>query len=85
MKKRFLQIRMMAKAVMIGLLFGVVGIIKGYAVTIGNLTYSLDSQSLTATVTGHKNGTAATGSLVIPASVTYEGMSYAVKTIIAVR
>ena len=40
-------------------------------VVIGDLCYSLDNGTLTATVTGHKDGQSATGSLSIPSSVTY--------------
>ena len=52
------------------------GIEKMYAVTIGDLNYSLNKNSLEATVTGHKDGTSATGTLVIPSSVTYTSQEY---------
>ena len=78
MKKRILQFRMTAKAVMIALLIGVAGMTKAYSVEIGNLKYSLNSNTQKATVMGHKNGTSATGPLIIPESVTYEGVTYCV-------
>lgn len=49
--------------------------------TIGNLNYIINSDGTTVTVTGHVDGTAATGSLVIPESVNYQGTSYPVTTI----
>ena len=76
MKKRFLQFRMMAMAVMIALLLGVIGIMKGYAwdhsnVSIDNLCYNLNDNTLTASVIGHIQGTSAVGELTIPSTVTY--------------
>lgn len=49
--------------------------------TIGDLTYSLDFNTLTATVTRHKDGSDATGTLTIPESVTYLGLSFSVTSI----
>lgn len=49
--------------------------------TIGNLNYIVNSDGTTVTVTGHVDGTAATGSLVIPESVNYQGTSYPVTRI----
>ena len=63
------------------LLLCAVGMAKAYAQTIGDLIYSLDNDNLTATVTGHVDGTAATGTLTIPESVNYEGTLYSVTTI----
>ena len=83
MKKRILQFRMTAMAVMMGLLLGVVGMMKGYAITIGDLNYSLNDNTLTASVTGHKNGTAATGTLIIPETVSYNGRTYTVTRVSA--
>lgn len=76
MKKRFLQLRVMAKAVMIALLIGIIGSINGYAwdhnnITIDDLLYNLNDNSLTAQVIGHIQSTSATGNLIIPSSVTY--------------
>ena len=63
------------------LLLVVAGMAEAYAQTIGDLIYSLDNDNLTATVTGHVDGTAATGTLVIPESVNYEGTLYSVTSI----
>ena len=76
MKKRILQFRMTAVAVMIALLLGVIGIMKGYAwnhsnVSIDNLCYNLNDNTLTASVIGHIQGTSAVGELTIPSTVTY--------------
>ncbi len=76
MKKRILQYRMTTKVVMIGLLLGIIGSINGYAwdhnnITIDDLLYNLNDNSLTAQVIGHVQSTSATGDLIIPSSVTY--------------
>lgn len=65
------------------LLICLVGMAKAMAqsFTVGDLNYTVNSDGTTVTVTGHVNGTSATGSLVIPESVTYEGSSYAVTVI----
>lgn len=62
------------------LLICLVGMAKAMAqsFTVGDLNYTVNSDGTTVTVTGHVNGTAATGSLVIPESVNHEGTSYAV-------
>lgn len=49
--------------------------------TVGNLNYSINSDGISVTVTGHVNGTSATGSLNIPSSVTYESTTYSVTSI----
>lgn len=83
MKKRFLQMKTMAKAVMIALLLGVAGLTNAFAqsFTIDNLNYSINADGVSVTVTGAVNGMFATGSLVIPESVTYEGTNYLVTII----
>ena len=53
------------------LLLSAVGMTKIYAQVIGDLWYSLDNNTLTATVRGHKDGINATGNLTIPSTVTY--------------
>ena len=45
------------------LLLSAVGMTKIYAQVIGDLWYSLDNNTLTATVRGHKDGINATGNL----------------------
>lgn len=71
MKKRFLQIRMTVIAVMIGLLLGVVGMMNAFAqnFTMDDLNYSINGDGVSVTVTGHVNGTEATGTLTIPENV----------------
>ena len=83
MKKRFLQFRMMAKAVMITLLLSVAGLMNGngQSFTVGNLYYSINSDQVSVTVTGHLYGSAATGTLSIPESVNYYGITYSVTEI----
>ena len=76
MKKRFLQFEMTAKAVMIVLVLGILGTKNGYAwdhdnISIGDLLYNLNDNSLTAQVIGHTQNTSAVGDLIIPSSVTY--------------
>ena len=55
---------------------------KAQTFTVGDLNYSLNEDGATVTVTGHVDGTDATGNLVIPEAVEYYNTSYAV-TIIA--
>ena len=83
MKIRNLLMKWTMKAVLIGLLFGVAGMMKSFAqtFTVGNLNYSINSDGNSVTVTGHVNGTSATGSLTIPSSVTYESTTYSVTAI----
>lgn len=71
MQTKFLQTKRALRAALLILLLSVAGIGEGISqVTIGNLIYWLYDDG-TASVYGHKNGTAATGTLVIPESVTY--------------
>ena len=83
MKKRILRFRMTAKAVMIALLMGTIGIIPGVAqsFTVGDLNYTVNTDGISVAVAGHINGTSATGILNIPESVTYDEMEYTVTTI----
>lgn len=52
-----------------------------YGVTIGNINYVLYDATLTATVTGHVDGSNATGELIIPESITYNEHNYSVTAI----
>ena len=72
MRATILHSKKAVLSVLFTLLLCVAGMSKASAVTIGDLNYSLNSSTLTATVTGHKDGTAATGNLIIPSSVTYD-------------
>jgi hypothetical protein len=49
--------------------------------TVGDLIYRVNDDQVSVTVTGHVNGYEATGPLVIPESVSYEGHNYAVTVI----
>ena len=49
--------------------------------TVGDLNYRVNDDNVSVTVTGHVNGYDATGPLVIPESVSYEGLDYAVTVI----
>ena len=49
--------------------------------TVGDLNYRVNEDHVSVTVTGHVNGYEATGPLVIPESVSYEGHDYAVTVI----
>ena len=49
--------------------------------TVGDLNYSVNDDNVSVTVTGHVDGYNATGPLVIPESVSYEGHDYAVTVI----
>lgn len=61
---------------------GVIGITNVFAYTlVGDLVYDLNGTDLTATVMWHKNGTSATGTLVIPEKITYNGRKYTVTSI----
>ena len=83
MKIRILQLRWAARAVLFTLLLSVVGMTNATAqtFTVGNLNYSINDDGVSVTVTGHVDGTAAMGELVIPESVELYGNTYAVTTI----
>ena len=49
--------------------------------TVGDLNYTVNNDGTSVTVAGHVNGTSASGELIIPESVTYEGTVYAVTSI----
>ena len=49
--------------------------------TVGDLNYRVNDDQVSVTVTGHVDGYNATGDLIIPESVNYEGHDYAVTTI----
>lgn len=78
---KFFQVRRLSYAVLLFLLLSISG--KGFAqdFTVGNLNYSVNEGGSTVTVTGHVDGTNASGTLVIPESVTYAGTNYHVTRI----
>ena len=49
--------------------------------TVGDLNYRVNGDGVSVTVTGHVDGYNATGALIIPESVSYEGHDYAVTVI----
>ena len=82
MKNRTLQTNMMMRVVLATLMCLVgFGKISAQDFTVGDLNYSVNEGGTTVTVTGHVNGTSAMGTLEIPESVSYEGISYAVTAI----
>ena len=83
MKNKHLQFMKVAYAALFVLLLGVVGVTKAMAqdFSVGNLNYTINEDGTTVTLTGHVDGTNATGNLVIPSSVTYYGSAYAVTAI----
>ena len=83
MRIRILQLKKMAFAALIVLLLSVVGVTKGFAqtFTVGNLNYSVNEDGVSVTVTGHVDGQNATGELMSPESVDYDGNSFVVSLI----
>lgn len=83
MRIRILQLKKTAFAALFVMLLIVVGVTKGFAqtFTVGNLNYSVNEDGVSVTVTGHVDGQNATGELVIPESVEYEGNSFVVSLI----
>lgn len=65
------------------LLFSVTALRQSVAqdFTVGKLKYAVNSDGTTVTVTGHVDGTAATGELTIPALVSHDGTTYSVTVI----
>ncbi|MBQ6772115.1 MAG: leucine-rich repeat protein, partial [Bacteroidales bacterium] len=69
MKKRVLHLKRVMQNILITILLSVVGQLNAQDFTVGNLNYSVHSGT-DVIVTGHVDGTAATGPLVIPETVT---------------
>ena len=71
------------RSVLLVLLLSVVGMGKMYAqsFTVGDLNYQVNNDGVSVTVTGHVDGQNATGSLVIPETVEYNGLNYSVTAI----
>lgn len=80
MKWKSLQAKM--RIALVVLLWAVgIGEICAQDFTVGNLNYSINSDGTTVTVTGHVDGTAASGTLEIPVSVSFNGTTYPVTII----
>ena len=83
MKNKTLPFAKAVRAALLVLLLSVAGLtqVKAQSFTVDNLNYSINEGGATVALTGHADGTAATGELVIPESVVYYGTSYAVTSI----
>ena len=83
MKLKLLLWKRAAFAVLLTLLLSAAGVTKATAQTFtqGYLNYSLNDDGASVTVTGHVDGTNATGELVIPESVELYGTAYPVTAI----
>ena len=78
--KKYLPEKREKCVVLIALLLGVVGMTKVFAqhFTVGDLNYLINQDGTSVTVTGHVDDTLATGALVIPETVPYNGSEYPV-------
>ncbi|MBO6027298.1 MAG: leucine-rich repeat domain-containing protein [Bacteroidales bacterium] len=84
MLNRSLQLKRALRTVLFSLLLSVAGVVKTTAqttFTVGNLYYSINDDGASVTLTGHVDGTAATGELNIPKAVFYQGVDYPVTAI----
>ena len=69
------------KSLLLVLLLSMAGLMNAQNFTVGDLNYSVNSDGVSVTVTGHVDGTSATGSLTIPETVTYDDNDYPVTII----
>ena len=71
MKNKTLPLFRAVSAAFVVLLLSMVGVsqVNAQTFTVGDLNYSINDDGVSVTVTGHVDGTAATGELVIPESV----------------
>ena len=83
MKAKALQFGKAMSTILLVMLLFAAGMVKMFAqsFTVDNLNFTVNQDATTVTVTGHVNGTSATGSLIIPETVTYQGTSYDVTII----
>ncbi len=83
MKLYTLRLKRTVSVALVVLLLNAVGLTKAFtqSFTVGDLNYSFNSDGVSVTMTDHVDGTAATGELVIPETVTYERNDYAMNTI----
>ena len=81
MRLNNIQLKRAVSVVLFFMLLSAVGLTKAFGFTVGDFNYSVNSDGTTVTVTSHVNGTAATGELVIPETVTYNGSNYSVTAI----
>ena len=69
------------KSLLLVLLLSMAGLMSAQSFTVGDLNYSVNADGVSVAVTGHVDGTAATGSLTIPETVSYDGNDYPVTII----
>ena len=83
MNIKSLQLKRAFRSVLLVLLLSVVGMGKmdAQSFTVGDLNYQVNNDGVSVTVTGHVDGQSATGSLVIPETVEYNGSTYSVTRI----
>lgn len=83
MQTKSLQTKRALRTTLLVLLLSLAGMGKGYAqnFTVGDLIYSINNDGTTVTLCGHVDGQNATGTLVIPENVNYDGHIYSVSTI----
>lgn len=83
MIKNVLHLKRTVQSALLVLLLCVAGLTNATAQTfsVGNLNYSINSDGVSVTVTGHVDGQNATGELVIPENVEYLNISYEVTKI----
>ena len=78
-----MKTKSLLNALFLAFLMGISGMAKIHAqtFTVGDLNYSINDDGVSVTVIGHVNGTQATGQLIIPTSVSYNGNNYTVTII----
>ena len=83
MRIRILHSQRMFLSVLFALMLCVTGMTKAFAqvFTVGDLNYSINDDEISVTVTGHVDGSNASGNLVIPGNVSYAGNTYVVTAI----
>ena len=77
------QILLKKCLVVLALFFGLIGMtnLNAQEFTVGDLNYRINDDGVSVTVTGHVDGQSATGELIIPESVNYDGNDYPVTII----
>jgi len=83
MRIKLLPLKRAVRSALFVLLLNVVGLTNAMAqsFTVGDLNYYVNGDGTTVTVTGHVDGTSATGQLAIPETVTYEETVYSITEI----
>ena len=78
-----MKTKSLLNALFLALLMVITGMIKLHAqtFTVDNLIYSINGDGVSVTLTGPSNGNSYSGELIIPESVTYEGINLAVTAI----